>query len=147
MDRTAATARVFNAAFTGAFMRGTEADASSMRPDTLLSAVLSAATEAGGAAYDNLGINLGCMNAVIRDAANKAFQAAGDHRRALEVVAPVVVVAEQPAPVAVVAPVVAPALKSCGSCNVPAVDDGFRVKKWGGKVFLCGRCRPVRGGK
>ncbi len=38
----------------------------------------------------------------------------------------------------------APIMKSCARCNLPAVDDGFRAKKFGGKVFLCQSCRPVR---
>ena len=79
-------AKVFSAAFAAAFLVGTATGAGEMRSDRLLSAVTAAAFSAGNAAYNDVGVNLGCMNAVIRDAANKAFQAAGEHRRAGAVV-------------------------------------------------------------
>lgn len=36
------------------------------------------------------------------------------------------------------------AMKTCDRCNLPDFDDGVRYKKWGGKIFLCSDCRPVR---
>jgi len=35
--------------------------------------------------------------------------------------------------------------KTCARCHLDHDDDGYRVKRHGGKVFLCVRCRG--GGK
>ena len=31
--------------------------------------------------------------------------------------------------------------KTCARCNLPRDDDGYRAKKFGGKVFICPSCR------
>lgn len=83
--KEAARRMIFAAAFAAAFERGTEPDADGMRSDLLLSACFGAGRKAGDAAYNDIGINYGCMVSTVRTACYQAFQCAGDHRRALKI--------------------------------------------------------------